>query len=250
MRLAWTALAATMALAPAQGTQIDLSEIIAPPPTADYSPSKDSNTIDGPFNSVGYSVWQAETNNDFQTNWDEFDRNGFKRGYARSWVWLSDSTPQEGFSRRNYLIETIEEYSSDVGARWRFDRVVNTTMGPYGSLVRKIDTSSISGSFGAVQLASSYFFVMFAKGNDVYIVRMETEIDDLDTAVVTQAQKQFLLAPPFTIQPSQWTGGQPAGNAAPGGSVLVYGAILVLGVVAGLTGLVIAFVRRHPRWWA
>ena len=245
MRLAWTALAATITLAPAQGTQIDLSEIMAPPPTAAYSSTNDSATINGPLSSVGYSVWQAETNIDFETNWDDFDRNGFKRGYARSWTWLSDSKPEEGFSRRNYLIETIEEYSSDVGARWRFDRVVNITTGPNGSLVRQIDTSSISGAFGAVQLNSFYFFVMFAKGNDVYIVRMETEIDDLTAAVVSQAQKQFFLAPPFTIPPAQWTTAQPTNTPTSSSSIPVPAALLILGLAAVVTAGVIVGRRRR-----
>jgi hypothetical protein len=247
LNLAQAALAAAMALVPAQGTQIDLSEVLASPPTAAYSPVQESFTLDGAFNSVTYSVWQAETNIDPVSHWSEFDSNGFKRGYARSWVWLSDSTAQEGFSRRNYLIETVEEYSSDVGARWRFDRVANTARGPYGSLVREIDTSSISGAFGAVQLTSTYFFVMFTKGNDVYIVRMETEIDDLSKEVVSQAQKQFFMAPPFTIPPAQWTTGQPADIPTASKSLPVSTAIAVLGITAILTGLVIVFVRRRRK---
>jgi len=247
LNLAQAALAAAIALMPAQGTQIDLSEVLAPPPTTAYGATNDSNTINGPLSSVGYSTWEAESNIDTLSNWAEFDSNGFKRGYARSWVWLSDSTAQEGFSRRNYLIETVEEYSSDAGSRWRFDHVANTARGPYGSLVREIDTSSISGAYGAVQLSSWYFFVMFAKGNDVYIVRMETEIDDLTKAVVSQAQKQFFLAPPFTIPPAQWTTGQPASTPTGSGSLPVSTAIAVLGITAILTGLVIVFVRRRRR---
>jgi hypothetical protein len=245
LNLAQTALAATLALVPAQGPRIDLSEILAPAPTAAYSAVNDSNTINGPFSSVYYSTWEAESNIDTLSNWDEFDRNGFKRGYARSWVWLSDSKAQEGFSRRNYLIETVEEYSSDAGARWRFDHVVKTTRGPDGSLVREIDTSSISGAFGAVQLNNSYFFVMFARGNDVYIVRMETEIDDLTTAVVTQAQKQSFLAPPFTIPPAQWSTGQPASTPTSSGFISIPVALLILAITAILTAAVIFGRRRR-----
>ncbi len=235
-----------MALAPVQGAQVDLSEILAPAPSADYSPVKESNTIDGPFDSRTYAGWLAGSSADTAGIAADFDANGFKRGYARSWVTLSSNTRQQGFSRRNYLIETVEEYSSDAGARWRFDGVVSSTRGPSGGLVREIKTS-IDGAFGAETNASSTFFVMFARGNDVYIVRMETAMDDLTKAVVAQAQKQFFLAPPFTIPPAQWTTAQPAGIPAASTSIPVSTAIVVLAITAALTGLVIVLVRGRRR---
>ncbi len=246
MQLAWAALAAAMAMAPVQGPQIDLSEILAPAPSADYSPVKESNTIDGPFDSRTYAGWLAGSSADAAGFAADFDANGFKRGYARSWVTLSSSTRQEGNSRRNYLIETVEEYSSDAGARWRFDGVVSGTRDPSGGLVREIKTS-IDGSFGAETNGSSIFFVMFTKGNDVYIVRMETVMDDLTKAVVGQAQKQFFLAPPFTIPPAQWTTAQSASIPTASSSIPVSTAIVVLGITAALTVLVIVLVRGRRR---
>jgi len=246
LNLAQAALAAALALVPMQGSQIDLSEILAPAPSADYSPVKETSTIDGPFDSRSYATWLAGTSADVAGYAAEFDANGFKRGYARSWVTLSSNTPQEGVSRRNYLIETVEEYASDAGARWRFDGVVSSTRGPSGNLVREIKTS-IDGAFGAETDGSGIFFVMFAKGNDVYIVRMETAMDDLTKAVVAQGEKQFFLAPPFTIPPAQWTTGQPAGIPTASKSLPVSTAIAVLGITAILTSLVIVFVRRRRR---
>jgi len=246
LNLAQAALAAAVALVPAVGTQIDLSEVLALPPTADYSPVEESTTLDGPFNSQRYAGWLAGSSGDAAGIAADFDANGFKRGYARSWVTLSSSPRQEGFSPRNYLIETVEEYASDAGARWRFDGVVRGTRDPSGGLVREIKTS-IDGAFGAETNESSTFFVMFAKGNDVYIVRMETAMDDLTKAVVAQGDRQFFLAPPFTIPPAQWTTGQPAGIPTASTSLPVTTAIAVLGITAILTGLVIVFVRGRRR---
>jgi hypothetical protein len=112
--------------------------------------------------------------------------------------------------------------------------------------VREIKTS-IEGAFGAETNQSSTFFVMFAKGNDVYIVRMETTMDDLTKAVVAQGERQFFLAPPFTIPPAQWTTGQPASIPTASKSLPVSTAIAVLAITAILTGLVIVFVRGRRR---
>jgi len=246
LNLAQIALAATLALVPTLGSQIDLSEVLAPPPTADYSPVNESTTLDGSFNSQRYAAWLAGSSGDAAALAADFDANGFKRGYARSWVTLSSKPRQEGFSPRNYLIETVEEYASDVDARWRFDGVVRGVRDPSGGLVREIKTS-IDGAFGAETNGGSSFFVMFAKGNDVYIVRMETTMDDLTTAVVAQGERQFFLAPPFTIPPAQWTAGQLASIPTASTSLPVSTAIAVLGITAILTGVVIVFVRSRRR---
>ncbi len=247
LNLAQTALAATLALVPTQGQQIDLSEVLAPPPTADYSPVKESTTLDGAFDSQRYAGWLAATASGGSLLASEFDSAGFKRGYARSWVATSPNKPQEGFSRRNYLIETVEEYSNDVAAQWRFNGVVNFTRGADGGLVREIDTTSVAGSYGAVADESYYYFVMFARGNDVYIVRMESSVDDMTTAIVSQAQKQFFLAPPFTIPPAQWTTAQPGSTPTASAFLPVSAAIIALGITAAVTGLVIVLVRLRRK---
>jgi hypothetical protein len=247
LNLAQTALAATLALVPTQGPQIDLSEILAPPPTADYSPVQESATLDGPFDAKRYAGWLAASAAGGSLLASEFEDAGFKRGFARSWVAISPNKPQEGFSRRNYLIETVEEYSNDVGAQWRFNGVVNFTKGTDGGLVREIDTASIAGSYGAVADLSYYYFVMFARGNDVYIVRMESSVDDMTRAIVSQAQKQFFLAPPFTIPPAQWTTAQTASIPTASTSIPISTAIFVLLMTAALTGLVFVLVRGRRR---
>src|SRR6266849_2044290 len=76
LNLAQAALAAAVALVPAVGTQIDLSEVLAPAPSADYSPVKESSTIDGPFDSRTYAGWLAGSSSEVAGYAADFDANG------------------------------------------------------------------------------------------------------------------------------------------------------------------------------
>lgn len=242
-----TALVAFAVMTGAQGS-VDLAEILAPPPSADFTDAAGSeNVLSGSFNAHRYAEWLAPTPPDVARLENIFNQEGFTRGYARSWFTLTSTKAPPGTNRHIWLIETVEEYGSAVGARSRYAGVVSYTKGGGDQFVREIETS-IPSSFGAVIFSGASYFVMFVKGNDVYIVRMEAELDDMTAATVNQAQAQFDIAPADTIPPAQWSNPQPPrapdeyANAK--AKVIVEGSLLGL-VVIGRFLLFVFHLRRH-----
>lgn len=216
MRTALTAYFVLASMTVAQGS-VDLAEILAPPPSADYADVAPSETVlNGAFTAHQYALWLARTASDAGGIEGVLVQEGFQRGYARSWSSLSSTKPSPGSSRYDWLVETVEEYGSANGAQARYAGVVSYTKAGADDYVREIETS-IPRSFGAVIFSGYSYFVMFVKGNDVYIVRMESDLDDMTALTVHQAQAQFDLAPPNTIPPGQWQdpqASQPQGDHA------------------------------------
>lgn len=218
----WSAVAAT----PSPTT--DLSEILAPPPSADYIDVSDGSgpTLSGAFDSYRYAEWLGSSPSAVSDNKAAFDANGFTRGYARSWWWPSKSPPQIGYGRRNYLVETVEEYTSTLGAGWRFNGVRTELRQGGEGFLHEVATS-LPNSFAVVANQGALFLVIFTKGNDVYIVRMESNLgDDLTNDVLKQAEDQFGMAPAGT------TPSRPSPNAAPVAAVRNTNNLLDLGLAA------------------
>jgi hypothetical protein len=241
-----TALIAVAALTAAPGS-VDLAEILAPPPSADYTGLASSDSaLNGPFNAHQYAVWLSATLSDAGRTEGFFNREGFTRGYARSWAALSTKY-SPGANRHNQLVETVEEYRSANGARARYAGVVSYTRGGADGFVQEIETS-IPHAFGALIFGGLDYFVMFVKGNDVYIVRMSSDLDDMTAATVHQAQGQFDIAPAYTIPPSQWQDPQPQQPqdefAAAKATVIVKGSLFGVLLIARLL-LFINHVRRR-----
>jgi hypothetical protein len=229
---------------------VDVAEILAAPPSSDYAQANDSTvTINGPLDSYTYGEWLASTSAEVSGNEAAFDQHGFTRGYARSWSTLSQARPHPGVSRHIYLVETIEEYSSHTGAQWRFDAIESYTKGGGDDFVREI-ASPIPDSFGAVAESGAYYFVMFVRGNDVYIVRFDAEVDDMTQAVVEQATRQSEIAPPYTIPPSQWvvatqSPSADAESSPVSGKTIVSLVVVAIVFVGRAIGFVAGLVRRR-----
>lgn len=229
---------------------VDLSEILAAPPSSDYVEASDNPvTINGLLDAQRYAEWLAATSADVPGYVAAFAQHGFTRGYARSWSTLSGAKPRPGVSRRIYLVETVEEYSNGAGAQWRFDAIKSYTGGGGDDFVHEIATS-IPDSFGAVAESGAYYFVMFVKGNDVYIVRFNAELDDMTDAVIRQATMQSETAPPYTIPPSRWVAAQSPAPANPTSypslKAILSIVIIAIVVVARGIGLIVGLIRRRP----
>jgi hypothetical protein len=248
MRTALSAYFAFAAMAVGQGS-VDLAEILAPPPSVDYTDLASSDSVlNGPFNAHQYALWLSPTLSDAGRTEGFFNREGFQRGYARSWAALSSTKASPGLSRRNLLIETVEEYGSGNGAQARYAGVVSYTKGSTDGFVHEIETA-IPHAFAALIYGGFDYFVMFVKGNDVYIVRMESDLDDMTTATVHQAKVQFDLAPANTIPPGQWQDPQPPQpqDDFAGAKAKAIGKGAIVGVVwIGRLLLFIFHVRRRP----
>ncbi|HXN91436.1 MAG TPA: hypothetical protein VN906_08125 [Candidatus Sulfotelmatobacter sp.] len=247
MRTALSAYFALTAMTLAQGS-LDLAEILAPPPSADYTDAASSDTVlNGPFNAHQYAVWLAATQSDISRFEGVFNQEGFKHGYARSWVALSPTKASPGADRHNRLVETVEEYGSGNGAQARYAGVLSYTRGGANGFVHEIETS-IPHAFAALIFGGFVNFVMFVKGNDVYIVRMSSDLDDMSAATVHQGHVQFGLAPAYTIPPDQWLDPQPPQThdefSAAKATALVKGSLLGVLLIGRLL-LFINHVRRR-----
>jgi hypothetical protein len=243
MRTALTACLVLAAMTAAHGS-VDLAEILAPPPSADYADAGSSeNVLNGAFTAHQYAQWLAPTLADVSAYESAFNQQGFKRGYARSWSALSSTKASPGTDRHNWLIETVEEYGSGSGAQSRYTDVMNFTRGGGQDFVREIETT-IPNSFGAVIFSGALWFVMFVKGNDLYTVRMESNVDDMTAVTVQQAQVQFKEAPDYTIAPGQPTPvAGPAANRDTTGKTILFAIVELAAVAAG--GVLILLSRRR-----
>lgn len=242
------ALGVSAGLAAASAPATDLSEILAPPPSSAWNDVTDSSgpTLSGAFDAQRYAEWLASSPTDVSGFRASFEAMGLTRGYARSWSTLSKSPPQVGYSRLNYLVETVEEYSSDIGSRSRFDGVKNALMPGGEDFVRQLPTS-LPDSYAAVTNSGNTFLVVLMKGNDVYIVRMHSFADDLSQAVLKQAEVQYGLAPAGTTPPENVPTPQP--RSSPAAAVKIANAEQYVGagavVVIALAVLLIYFGRRR-----
>jgi len=250
MRTALTACLVLASMTAAQGS-VDLAEILAPPPSADYAHAATSeNVLNGAFTAHQYALWLARTASDVSGIEGDLNQKGFKRGYARSWVALSSTKASPGSSRQNWLVETVEEYGSGSGAQARYAGIVSYTRGGGDDFVHEIETP-IPKAFGALIFSGFTYFVMFVKGNDVYIVRMESDVDDMTAMTVAQAKLQFDLAPAYTIPPGQWVEPQPQQHpqasdefTAAKAKVIGYGALFGVLLIARFVLLVARVLRR------
>ena len=239
------ALAVTPAIALADSTTVDLSTTLAAPPSSDYVEATPSATIlDGPFTAQQYADFVTAigaNSGDIKT---AFTADGFKRGFARSWV--------ERRTQR-ILVERVFELSSGSGATSLYSQLKlgAQTASSYRS---DIDTSSIPNSFGMRADTNSggttvhEFVGAFVKGNDVYIVDMGSFTEDLTSEFQSQATAEYFLAPNETIPRSQWTSRLTVISTSPAfqaGSIIA--GLIVLVLVLGVLLLVVGLMRRGSR---
>lgn len=196
----WLSLAA---LAPAQGS-LDLSEVLARPLDPTFAETGGASFLTGAFDAHRYAVWLAPDSSQVTPIEDTLRTEGFARGYGRTWSQPVQVEVGVGESRVQYMSETVEEFQSADGAQLRLDGTRSYTMSEPG--FEKIIEPVPDQAFGAIVSLGSFtqFLVSFRKGNDVYVVEMESGRNDMTDKVVMQARSQFDSAPAYTIEPAQW----------------------------------------------
>src|SRR5579859_4998038 len=129
---------AVIGASPAPAT--DLGEVLAQPPSADYTEQSRSATVaDGAYDFAGYS--------DFVNANDPFAPGaalmtvGFTRAFARTWVRPPTGAFVPGSNPRRVLTEVVEEYASTDAARARFEQLREAVLIPSGVL--QIDSSIV-----------------------------------------------------------------------------------------------------------
>jgi hypothetical protein len=226
-----TALMAT-ASAAAPSPSPSLDTLAAAPVAAGYV---DDNTtaipIRGIFDLEEYVGFLAPS--DPSTTATTLRRDGFVSGFARSWI---DSRS------KHLLLELVVAFSGGQGAsRWLKESETADKANAHYS--HPISMSGIGPYYGwhvADAAAPDYADVIsFVKGNDFYLVGIDSPADDLGDATPKQTKVQYDVAPDYTIPPSQWReGSQPVLTSSKVGALLV--AALTVAVI-----LVVSILRRR-----
>lgn len=183
--------------AAADASPADLRSVIAPPPANDYiEASAKPDQLDGAFDAKGYADFISAVNDDDASSLEGYlTRYGFTRGYGVTWI-------ERG--TRNYFEVFVFEFKRPTGAQlWFADEKDGTsTMDEYrgelagGTTIPGAWTGRVSssGSFGAYRVG-------FVKGNDYYVLSLDSSTADLTSIVLRQAQAQYDFAPKSTLPP-------------------------------------------------
>jgi hypothetical protein len=183
--------------AAADGTPEDLRSVLAPPPATDYieaSPRPD--TLDGAFDAKGYADFVSAVDGDDASSLEGLLTGyGFSRGYGLTWI-------QRG--TRYYMEEFVFEFRLATGAKfWLGEEKDGTsTMKEYrgeldgGTTIPGAWTGRVStdGPYGAYRVG-------FVKGNDYYVISVDSTTTDVTDVALKQAQAQYDFAPGSTTPP-------------------------------------------------
>lgn len=213
-----------------------LSQILLSPPSG-YT-ELTSSTIHGSFGSEVYSwSWGSRSAEVKRTVEDD----GFVRGYGMTWVNQLD---------KRALVELVIAFSGGLGARnWlsyaeAADKVDPTYQ--HADTLTGIDTYyGDHNVYPSHDVSDSFVFV---KGNDYFVVGLESTQDDNLNLAITRARDQYDSAPGSTIPSGQWPENEKsapsdAGASGAGGAIaeVLIGALMI-GLIGGLV-----FLVRRPR---
>ncbi|TMC52520.1 MAG: hypothetical protein E6J20_11325 [Chloroflexi bacterium] len=160
-------------------------------------------------------------------------RDGFVSGYAHSWIQKPSN---------HLLLELVVAFAGGEGARrWLTESAASDKASSH--YVRAISMSGIDPYYGwhlADATGPDYADVIsFVKGNDFFLVGVDSPADDLADSASGQARRQYDAAPPYSIPPSQW----PEGD-----TTLSHGYnVALLAVLAGSIVVSAALVVRRAR---
>jgi hypothetical protein len=220
-----------------------LAQIMLPAPSG-YTAQ--SSTLSGSFTSHNLSsAWGAKA----AEAQIALEQDGFVDGYGMTVV---DQTAQRG------LIEYIVAFAGGQGAmNWLAYAEAGDKTDPTYQHADSI--SGIDSYYGAHNAYPSHDVsdaFVFVKGNDFFVVGFESTQDDVLNLAISRAKNQYDSAPNSTIPTAQWPENAKATTSSQGaasqGAAFAFGGligdVLILAVLIGLIGVVVALVRRsRPR---
>ena len=224
--------AAPVASAASPSPSPSLDTLIAPPVATGYA--DDTTTaipIHGAFDLQEYVGFLSPA--DTSAVDASLRRDGFVSGFARSWIQQPSN---------HILLELVVAFAGGEGARrWLTESAAADKANPH--YVKAISMNGIDPYYGwhlADAIGPDYADVIsFVKGNDFFMVGVDSPVDDLASSVSGQTRRQYEAAPPYTIPPPQWPEGD---RTFPFGQ---YAALLVL--LTGSIVVVAALVVRRAR---
>jgi hypothetical protein len=221
-----------------------LAQIMLPAPSG-YS-VQTSTVLSGSFTSHNLSSGWGTKAAEAQT---ALEQDGFVDGYGMTVV---DQTAQRG------LIEYIVAFAGGQGAmNWLAYAEAGDKADPTYQHADSI--SGIDSYYGEHNVYPSHDVsdaFVFVKGNDFFVVGFESMQDDVLNLAISRAKNQFDSAPSSSIPAAQWPENAKAptssqDTASQGAAFAVgglMGDVLILAVLIGLIGVVVALVRRsRPR---
>jgi hypothetical protein len=167
------------------------------------------------------------------------NHDGFIDGYGRTWA--SQST-------QHVMLEVVLAFTGGRGARdWLTAAEVADKNDP--SYVRE-DTMSGLGTYYGAHLVDKTTSTIgdefsFVKGNDVFAVAVVSTKEDALGQATTQAASQFSSAPEATIPSAQWPENTSSGRGFAYYLGTLIPTVLILAIVVGLVGFVVARRRRQ-----
>ena len=235
----WPALATCFLLAATPSPSPSLDTVLAKPPTPDFV-QLTSGPIHGAFtahdwaaNATGASASETEAT---------LNRHGFVGGYGLVWA----STTQ-----RRALVEIVMAFTGGQGAHSTLT-ALEATEKRDASYLHANTLTGIEPYYGShLYDATNRVYedgFSFAKGNDLFQVYVASVNDDNLNLATSQVKAQYDAAPDSTIPSSQWPENAQS-NASPAYAAgVIFGivilAILVLGVIGVVVGLVLRGRRR------
>ena len=194
-KLAFLALALSVTAAtPAPSPSLDT--LLAPPPAGYVEDTESTGQPIGAFDARSYATYLGS--DDPSPRLTELARDGFVKGYGKSW---SDQGTSRG------LAEFVVAFSGGAGARrWLAstevaDKRDDLYKGP-------IAVSGLGTGFGVRYVDDANHgeadVVSFVKGNDYFLVGFVSAGEDLSEPAIVQARTQFAFAPVESIPSAQW----------------------------------------------
>jgi hypothetical protein len=218
-----------------------LNTMLAAPPSTDFVEADKTapGVVEGDFTGDQYVATGKPSNPSAVKA--TLQRDGFIAGFGRTWV-------QRNTQRA--LVEAVVAFSGGNGAKsWLSASELADKSDPNYSL--PVSVAGLDAYYGAhfIYAATSSYVdaVAFVKGNDYFFVVSVSNKDDRGAFTSSQTTAQYIVAPDYSIPPSQWpqpplvVGGFDTGSLA--ARVLFFA--LIGGTVMLALGLVLRVRRRR-----
>jgi hypothetical protein len=174
---------------------------------------------------------------------DNLHRDGFITGYARAWF---------DAAHNHILIQAVVAMSGGQGAGKLQAYLAGMVPGYqyYSHTIAVSGISSAGGAHFANPAAPIYADqIWFTKGNDYFFLSVDSQKDDVGDLATTQANRQFGVAPQYTIPPDQWPENASSGgfnwSGALGPIALIAFAVAAV-IIVVVVGAVFLLSRQRP----
>ncbi|HEV2141066.1 MAG TPA: hypothetical protein VGT01_07720 [Candidatus Dormibacteraeota bacterium] len=218
-----------------------LDTVLVKPPAIDFN-ELTTSAFNGLFTAHDFATLNGNNSAAIQTE-NTLNRDGFVQGYGKTWTQASSG---------HGLIEAVMAFAGGQGAKNAL-RSLETGDKSDASYTGADTVAGVNPYYGAHFVDPTHGLIEdafgFVKGNDVFAVLFVSSKDDVADLAATQTKLQYDSAPGSTIPSWQWPENTSGGSAAFQLGAITAGvliALLIVGVVGVVVGLVLRTRRRAP----